>query len=121
VLTIWLARLAWTAVASIAVLPLFGRWLDPAPPPLKAPADAVGAAWLMVDMVSRLAPRAWMLPTTIALAAFTVLCTLASLALHVHGGVPWSRRWGSLWPLLALPVSLLLSVLLDNLLPEFRR
>ena len=87
-LTVWLARLAWIADVAIAALPVAGRWLDPAPPPLKPPGDVVGAVWLVVDIVSRAAARAWMLPVVVGLSSAVVLCSLAGFAVLVCSGVP---------------------------------
>lgn len=118
---VWLTRGSWAAIAAIAALPVVGRWLDPAPPPIKPPTDAAGVARLFLDVVTIAGHRAWMLPTVIGLAAFAVLVSVVNFALLVHGGAPWPRRWGSLWPLLALLLSVLLSILLDEHLPEFNR
>ena len=120
-MTVWLARLAWIADVAIAALPVAGRWLDPVPPPLKPTGDVAGAVWLVLDIVSRAAARAWMLPAVVGLSSAVVLCSVAGFAVLVRGGVPWSGRWSALWPLFALPLSLVLSALLDDLLPEFKR
>ncbi|MBI4911475.1 MAG: hypothetical protein HY823_01955 [Acidobacteria bacterium] len=119
-LATWLARLAWASLVIIPVLPIAGRWLDPAPAQIKPPADLAGAAGMMIDLFSNLAPRAWMLPATLGLSACTALCALAGFAVRAHGQVPWAQNRTHLWPLGALLIALLLATLLDHHLPEFR-
>lgn len=118
----WLPRLAWLAVALVAAMPVLGRLLDPAPPFDATPRDTVaGGLSLMLDVVALAGHRAWMLPAVIALGGVVLLLSGAAFGWLAFHHAPWPQRRGALWPLPSLLLAVLVSIWLDEHLPEFFR
>jgi len=117
--TTWAMRLAWMAISVIAMLPVLGRWFDPAPIP--DPRARVEPLSLLLDVLAAVSHRAWALPAIVALSILVVSLTAAAYATLVHQGVPRPQRNAVLWPLLGLGLAVLVSTLLDEHLPEFGR
>lgn len=121
-MTAWALRLAWLAVALLAAMPVLGRWLDPAPVLGTSRRGTVsGGLSLMFDVLTLAGHRAWMLPATIALGALVLLLSGAAFGWLSFQHAPWPQRRVALWPLAGLALGLLVSVLLDEHLPEFFR
>lgn len=117
--TTWAMRLAWLAISFIAILPVLGRWLDPAPMP--EPSPLAGPLSQVLDVLAAASHRAWGLPVTVALSVLVVSLTAATYASLVYQGLSWRDRKHVLWPLLVLGLALLACTLLDEHLPEFGR
>ncbi len=113
----WAMRLAWMANSLIAVLPVLGRWLDPAPMP--DPSARAAPLSLLLDVLGAASHRAWGLPAIGALSVLAVSLTAASHATLVYRGTPWHKRNHVLWPLAGLGAALIVCTLLDERLPEF--
>ena len=113
-----LLGLAWCAASSVALLPVLGRWLDPAVPTAQAhgTTDVLG---VLVDLISVIGHRAWMLPALCALCAVTAVLSLGVWGWHAYRHEDSPQRRAAQWPLWALPLCVLLAALLDEYLPEF--
>ncbi|MEO8059861.1 MAG: hypothetical protein ABI671_16225 [Burkholderiales bacterium] len=115
----WAMRLAWLAISFIAMLPVLGRWLDPAPMP--DPDLLAGPLSQLLAVLSAASHRAWGLPVIVALSVLVVSLTAATYARLVYQGLRWRDRNHVLWPLLGLGLALIACTLLDEHLPEFGR
>ncbi|MDB5848642.1 MAG: hypothetical protein JWP29_2394 [Rhodoferax sp.] len=115
----WVMRLAWMAINAIAMLPVLGRWFDPAP--VRDPNARPATLSVLLDVLGAVSHRAWGLPAIVALSVFVVSLTATAYATLAYRGVPWSRRNHVLWPLPGLGVALAICTLLDEHLPEFGR
>lgn len=121
-MTAWALRLAWLAVASVAALPVLGRWLDPAPVlDTRGRTTVSGGLSLMLEVMTMAGHRAWMLPAMITLGGLVLLLAGAAFGWLAFHHAPWPQRRAALWPLPGLVLGLLVSVLLDKHLPEFFR
>ena len=115
----WFMRLAWVAISAIAMLPVLGRWFDPAP--VHEPNARAGTLSVLLDVLGAVSHRAWGLPAIVALSVVVVSLTAAAYATLAYRGVPGAQRNHVLWPLLGLGVALAICTLLDEHLPEFGR
>jgi hypothetical protein len=113
--------LAWLAPFLLALLPIAARWFDPAPEHnLSQPGAAV--AWeVMVEVISIIGHRAWMLPASVALCSLTLALSLTACLLMRHQHLPWRHCRRSLYPMAALLPALAVSFAFDTVLPEFSR
>jgi hypothetical protein len=118
----WAIRLAWLAVIVLPLLPLLGRWFDP-PPPItpQTHTGLLGGLSAMVDVFAIITQRLWMFPVIIGLCVTVLLLTVGAFAALSYQDASWAQRRLSLWPLMALPVMVFVTTLLDDHLPEFGR
>jgi hypothetical protein len=104
---------------ALVLLPFFGRWIDPIRP-LPPLAKDAGLSDLTVRLLSFIAspiPRLWMLPTGIALILIAAVTGMVGIVRSTKG-----RSRTIAWiMLLAIPISVIMAVILEDVMPEFIR
>lgn len=107
------------ASLALVLLPFFGRLVDPVrpPPPLAKDAGFLELTGRLLAILAAPIPRLWMLPVAVALiliAAFFGTFGVIRSAKGRARAIAWVM-------LLAIPISLVIAILLEDHMPEFIR